>query len=317
MTGRPRERLLLPFLIPIVALVVIGAALFLFSRVLLDLSHTGATVVALLVAAAIVAIAGYVSTRQTVSSGSLWSMAGAVLGVGMVIGGVALVVAPPHEDEGGEPFIAVITAPEGAAQSGFSVDELTGPADLSFTVELRNDDPVPHNFTVLESEGGATIAAGPDVTGPGLVANTQVPALAAGDYFFLCTLHPTTMTGTLTLTEGGGEGGATGPTVVAQDLSFDTDTIELPADTASTITFDNQETAVPHNIAIYTDDSASEALFQGNTFPGVATEIYDVPALAAGEYYFRCDVHPVMNGTVVVGAAGEPPPADEEPPPEE
>ena len=117
-----------------------------------------------------------------------------------------------------------------------------------------------------------------------------MPALPAGDYFFLCTLHPTTMTGTMSLSEGGG------PTVVAQDLAFDTDLIVLPPDLESTITLDNEDAGTEHNIAIYTDESASEAIFQGQPFPGVATETYTVPAVAPGEYYFHCDVHPDMHG---------------------
>jgi plastocyanin len=34
---------------------------------------------------------------------------------------------------------------------------------------------------------------------------------------------------------------------------------------------------------------------------GPTTVTYDIPALDAGTYYFHCDVHPTMNGSVVVG----------------
>ncbi len=88
--------------------------------------------------------------------------------------------------------------------------------------------------------------------------------------------------------------------MVAQGIAFDTDTISLPADQPSTLTFDNRDT-VPHNIAIYTDSSLSEALFQGEIVTGPATAQYEVPPEPAGEYYFQCDVHPTMNGTVTVG----------------
>ena len=121
-----RERLLLPLLIPLGALVVIGFVLFLFSRILLDVSHTAATVVALLVAGAVMAIAGYVSTREHITQASLWSMAGAVLGVGMLIGGVAMLVGQPGPEEE-EPFVLQIAAPPDAATDGFEVQTLSGP----------------------------------------------------------------------------------------------------------------------------------------------------------------------------------------------
>ncbi len=40
--------------------------------------------------------------------------------------------------------------------------------------------------------------------------------------------------------------------MVAKDIAFDTDAIALPAETATTITFDNEDAGVPHNIAIFT-----------------------------------------------------------------
>ncbi len=113
------------------------------------------------------------------------------------------------------------------------------------------------------------------------------------------------MTGTIESTEGGGGGGGGGGlTVTAKSLAFDTKEIDLPAGQATTLTFDNQDAGIPHNIAIYTDDTASKALFQGEQFPGVDSRDYAIPALDPGTYYFRCDVHNTMNGSVVVGAAG-------------
>jgi plastocyanin len=92
--------------------------------------------------------------------------------------------------------------------------------------------------------------------------------------------------------------------VKAQNLAFDTSEIDLPADAPSTITFDNADAGIQHNIAIYNDSSLSENLFTGDIVTGPATAEYQVPALSAGEYYFHCDVHPNMSGSVVVGGGG-------------
>jgi plastocyanin len=110
------------------------------------------------------------------------------------------------------------------------------------------------------------------------------------------------MTGTITVAKGAG-----GITVVAKDTAFDTKEIKLPADSPSNLTFENQD-PFAHNLAIYTDESASgEPLFTFEPFPGPATKSFPVPAIKEGEYYFHCDIHPNMNGTVVVG----PPPPGE------
>lgn len=85
-------------------------------------------------------------------------------------------------------------------------------------------------------------------------------------------------------------------TMSAENLAFSASCIEVPADTAFTITFENKED-VPHNIAIFTDDSKSDDLFKGEIVTATSVT-YNVPALPAGEYYFDCEVHPDMNGSV-------------------
>jgi plastocyanin/uncharacterized membrane protein len=84
------------------------------------------------------------------------------------------------------------------------------------------------------------------------------------------------------------------------DQSFVTKTIDVPSGQPFDITFANEDEGVPHNVSIYTDDSATESLFMGDLVDGPATATYHVPALDAGSYFFRCDVHPVMTGTLEV-----------------
>jgi plastocyanin len=86
--------------------------------------------------------------------------------------------------------------------------------------------------------------------------------------------------------------------VTAKDLKFGQAEITVPADEAFDLVLDNQEN-IPHNVAIYTDDSASTKISVGEIFSGPAQKTQAVPAMAAGTYFFRCDVHPDMKGSVV------------------
>jgi plastocyanin len=88
-------------------------------------------------------------------------------------------------------------------------------------------------------------------------------------------------------------------TVSAKDLKFSTATLSAPADKPFTIAFDNQESA-PHNVAIYKDESASQKVFVEEPFGGPKVATYHVGPLAAGSYFFRCDVHTDMKGTLTV-----------------
>ncbi len=90
--------------------------------------------------------------------------------------------------------------------------------------------------------------------------------------------------------------------VLAERHSFDTDCLAAPADQEFTIAFRNEDTSPHgiHNIAIYREDGV--AVFTGKALrPGGTSVVYEVQPLAAGTYAFRCDRHPFMNGTFIVG----------------
>jgi plastocyanin len=91
---------------------------------------------------------------------------------------------------------------------------------------------------------------------------------------------------------------ANGPTIVARNMTFTTPTVEIAAGKHVTIHFDNQDSA-PHNVAIYKDPTAAEKISIGEVVTGSKSDQV-VPALAAGTYFFRCDVHTNMTGTLVV-----------------
>jgi plastocyanin len=107
-------------------------------------------------------------------------------------------------------------------------------------------------------------------------------------------------------TGGGGGGGATGGpaavTVIAQNLSFSLKSITVSSGVEVTVTLDNRDAGVLHNIAFYTSRAATTKIFGGKltTGPAVDTEKFTAPS-TPGTYYFHCDVHPdQMNGTFIV-----------------
>lgn len=100
------------------------------------------------------------------------------------------------------------------------------------------------------------------------------------------------------------DGGGFTTVVHAKTVAFDTKLITLPAETDVELEFINED-SVPHNIAAYeNEDYASAAvLFKGELI--TADEItYGFKTPAVGEYYFHCDVHPGMNGTLKTVAPG-------------
>jgi plastocyanin len=313
-----RDRLVMPILLPLGILAVIAAVLFGLSRILLSLTPTAATLTAIVAATGVVVTASVAAGRKQVRLSTLGAMLGVTAGVAMLAGGVALAVVGGTEEEpggGGEKPVVTLAA----ANIAFEPTSLTVPAAEAFTLRFHNEDAnTQHNVQIFDDPefGGTPLFSGALITG---VRQTdyEVDPLEAGAYFFRCEVHPT-MTGKMQAARSGpaapggtGPGGpAGGVTVVAQNIAFDTSTIRLEP-VPTTITFENRDAGVQHNIAIYSDSSLADELFNGELVTGPTTVDYAVPALPPGEHYFQCDVHPNMNGSVVVsdaGGGGGPPP---------
>ena len=186
-------------------------------------------------------------------------------------------------------------------------------ADAPFTISFDNRDPAAsvgqHNIAIFRSANDLAdpLFRGDLVSGPAVV-DYAVDALPAGQYFYHCDVHPT-MTGAVIAEGAGGAGGdggdgggsATATTIAAMGLAFDASALSFPADTGVTLTLDNQDAGVPHNVAIYAGPTdLATPLFRGDLVTGPMVIDYTIPALTAGTYYFQCDVHPTMNGTVTV-----------------
>jgi plastocyanin len=94
----------------------------------------------------------------------------------------------------------------------------------------------------------------------------------------------------------GAPGGGTGDvSLTAKGVAFVETSLTLPAGKLFTLAFDNEDAGTPHNVEI--KDAGGTVVFKGEIFNGVATKVYDVPALTAGSYTFLCIVHQAMTGT--------------------
>ena len=77
----------------------------------------------------------------------------------------------------------------------FDTDTIEAPAGEDFCIEFTNND------TVLHDVGIAKIDFNGEDVEPGDTISYVIPAMEAGDYQFICTLHPQAMVGTLTVGE--------------------------------------------------------------------------------------------------------------------
>lgn len=294
-----RSRVLAPLAVPVLGLLGLAVFVFAFSRVLLAVPKYWSVSLAGLLAAEILGIAAVLAAVRVVS-GTQRVLVG-ILGVIVLAGGgVGLA-------SGIRPIEHHSTAVEIAAENlAFDVSELEVPADEVFDLAFANNDAnIPHNVSFYEDDTAtASIFVGEIFNGIATKVY-EVPALAAGDYFFRCDVHPD-MAGTATAGGEGGHGEGEGEpagdpdiTVTSTGLVFDADTITAPADSPYVIEFVNQDANIPHNIAIYTDETYTEDIFVGEIFNGVATELYSFTTPPVGTYAFRCDLHPSMKGTFV------------------
>jgi cytochrome c oxidase subunit 2 len=86
-----------------------------------------------------------------------------------------------------------------AKNTAYDVQTLEAPANTPFTIHFDNQDAgIPHNVSIHQgSPTGQQVFMGTIFSGPS-AQDYQVPALAAGTYGFVCTVH-SNMTGTLTV----------------------------------------------------------------------------------------------------------------------
>lgn len=94
--------------------------------------------------------------------------------------------------------------------------------------------------------------------------------------------------------------------ITAQGIAWDKDTLVALADVPLTITVQNNDPGIPHNWVLFSspDGPEGERLAETPIENGIVTQTLEFGPLSVGEYYYHCDIHPQMFGTLIVQAAG-------------
>ncbi len=89
-------------------------------------------------------------------------------------------------------------------------------------------------------------------------------------------------------------------TLTANNLQFSTTCIQAVVGKNIVIHFTNEE-AVPHDVAVYKDNTKKELLGKSDivTGPNGSTTL-TIPVQLPGQLYFECTIHTSMNGSLVV-----------------
>jgi plastocyanin len=297
------------FAYPLIAVAFAAALVWSFSRILLAVDKNQASAIALLMAmnlligAALIAYGGRVRRRPAAFPFLL--IASLVVIAGGTVAAVAFGDRGAEEGaEGEQPQTQAVTLE--AAELKFTQTELTLTAGARIRMTFANGDAgTQHNFSLFNGPDASApvIIRGSLNTGPTRVTYDFTAPGRPGDYFFQCDVHPGTMTGTARVVPaepgGGGEAGALN--VEARGLQFLQPNLSVPSGGQVTIHFVNSDAGTQHNIAVFRGpDATAPLLFRGELIAGPAEVDYTFEAPPPGTYFFHCDVHPTMTGTLTV-----------------
>lgn len=326
-----RKRLLTPVSYPLIALVIVFILVFSTSRILLAIPEEGSTSIALMLAAEILGVASIIAVGTSVKAAQKLLLV--ITGVALIAGGGAAASLGTRTIE---KFGLDVTV---AAQNvAFVQNHVVIPSDQEVEFKFANEDAgIPHNVDITKEKGNAGTSVAKSEVFPGVATRSFKVNVPAGNYFYVCDVHPN-MQGTLEAKEGaepeataGGApaGGApaatpassspaaapaasssakpaasaapTEGTIIAKvETKFETTSLTLAANTTDTVHFENEQIGTPHNVNITSDEAGQQSLARGKVITGPARDEFSFDAPGPGTVYYRCDVHPAMKGKITL-----------------
>ena len=204
LTGEVRFRVPLVLAIPISAILVIGLLAFGFSRILLGLeSKEGATALAIVMAANVLAASAYFALRPRLQRASVIELLvvalyPVVIGIALAQTGIlaegehATETSTETSQEKGAPAPSAGT--ELVAQNvEWDTATLTVQAGEPIEIPVENQDSTVHNLSIYEDEAAAESQSDPLFQGEDVAAGAsttyEIDPLKKGTYTFICDYH--------------------------------------------------------------------------------------------------------------------------------
>lgn len=148
--------------------------------------------------------------------------------------------------------------------------------------------------------GCTTQPGGPVTTLPTTIPATAPPPSRSAPPTEIQTGTPGTTIPTVTPTVSPTEDRGIRVKITAKNFAFDLSTITVPAGSQVMVEFENEDRAA-HNVAFYTTPSVTTTIYKGEIITGPSKITYTFTAPSTpGTYFFRCDVHPAMQGQFIV-----------------
>jgi plastocyanin len=224
--------------------------------------------------------------------GFLLALGGGGVLLGVLVAAALVVPLQPRLESGAPAVVAGVTSivmPNGAAVSGFEPASVTVLVGVNNTIVWTNQDATSHTVYSSSVPEGAQPFQSPILSQGDTF---KVTLNATGTYAYYCSIHPSTMRGTIRVI--GAAKVVIPPDAAVGQLNFSPARFVVVVGVNNTVTFVNQD-GIPHTV------TALDGSFDSQTIPAGGSWTHTFSIL--GTFAFECTFHPsFMKGSITVEA---------------